>query len=123
MPKLIIECRENDEKENYFKENTYFIFTLKDKTTRISIAPNEKRHLKEIIDGIEESLQDGFHLNKNESFEISEFDKNIIEYERKTQKRVRNNLYNIFKNLNEQVKNGITTWENEIRKINLGGTI
>ena len=96
---------------------------MKDKTTRISIAPNENRYLKEIVYGIEESLKDGFHLNKNESFEISEFDKNIIEYEMKTQKRVRNNLYNIFKNLNEQVKNGITTWENEIRKINLGGTI
>lgn len=119
MPKLIIEYRENDEKENYFKENTYFIFTLKDKTTRISIAPNEERHLKEIVDGIEESLKDGFHLNKNESFEITEFDKDIIEYEEKYKKRIRNDIYNILRNLDEQVKDRKTTWEEIVIKTEL----
>ncbi len=123
MPKLIIEYRENDEKENYFKENTYFIFTLKDKTTRISIAPNEKRHLKEIVDGIEESLKDGFHLNKNESFEITEFDKNIIEYEEKYKKRIRNDIYNILRNLDEQIKDKIMTWKEIVTKIESRGGI
>ena len=123
MPKLIIEYRENDEKENYFKENTYFIFTLKDKTTRISIAPNEKRHLKEIVDGLEESLKDGFHLNKNESFEITEFDKNIIEYEEKYKKRIRNDIYNILRNLDEQIKDKIMTWKEIVTKIESRGGI
>ena len=96
---------------------------MKDKTTRISIAPNEKRHLKEIVDGIEESLKDGFHLNKNESFEITEFDKNIIEYEEKYKKRIRNDIYNILRNLDEQIKDKIMTWKEIVTKIESRGGI
>ena len=76
MPKLKIEYRTKEQdRENYFKDNTYFTFIIKDRTTIISIAPNETRKLNDIVYGTEEELQDGYHLQEDEKFEISEFDK------------------------------------------------
>lgn len=69
MAKLIIEYRTKDEK-NCLENQTYFIFDIKTKTTTISIAPNETRKLNEIVNGIEKELQDGYHLNKDEKFNI-----------------------------------------------------
>ena len=89
MPKLEIEYRTKEQdRENYFKDNTYFTFTIKDRTTVISIAPSETRNLSDIVYGIEEELQDGYHLQKDEKFEISQFDKYVIEYEEKYKTRI-----------------------------------
>lgn len=52
MAKLMIEYRTKDE-ENNLKNQTYFIFDIKTRATTISIAPDEKRKLNEIVNGIE----------------------------------------------------------------------
>ena len=99
MPKLIIEYRTKDEKEKYYKSETYFIFSIESKTTTISIAPNETRMFKELIYEIEKDLQDGYHLNKDESFDISEFDKSIMEYEEEYNERVGSKKIMYFKEI------------------------
>lgn len=98
MQKLEIEYRTKEQgKENYFKDSTYFTFTIKDRTTVISIAPSETRNLSDIVYGIEEELQDGYHLQKDEKFEIDEEIKFIMEYEEKEDRRMDNELYPYFK--------------------------
>lgn len=94
MSKLKIEYRtEEQEKGNYFKGQTYWTFTIQDKTTVISIAPNETRKLEEIVKGIEKEAQDGFHLQENEHFEIEDADQCIMEYEKESGHRVDSELY------------------------------
>lgn len=115
MPKLIIEYRTEENEDNYFKGNTYFTFTIKDKTTQISIAPNETRLLKEIIYKIEKELQDGFHFEQDEKFEISEFDKQIMELEENIGHRIHCRTYNWCKMGYEAVKQGKTTFDNLIK--------
>lgn len=118
MPKLEIEYRTKEQdKENYFKDNTYFSFTIKDRTTVISIAPNETRKLNDIVYGIEEELQDGYHLQKDEKFEISKFDKYVIEYESQIGKRIDSEVYNFCKRGYKLVEEGKTTWEHLIKVI------
>mgnify|MGYP004509743167 FL=1 len=98
MPKLEIEYRtKKQDKENYFKDSTYFTFAIKDRTTLISIAPSETRNLSDIVYGIEEELQDGYHLQKDEKFEIDEEIKFIMEYEEKEDRRMDNELYPYFR--------------------------
>lgn len=108
MPKLKIEYRIKDD-ENYFKNSTYFTFALKNKTTVISIAPNETRNLRDIIHGIEEKLQDGYQLQKDEKFEISNFDKYIIEYEEKYSTRIDSLVYNFVKGNYKELQEGLIT--------------
>ncbi len=115
MPKLIIEYRTEENEENYFKGNTYFTFTIKDKITQISIAPNETRKLAEIVYGIEKQLQDGFHFEANEKFDISEFDKEIMELEESIGHRIHYKTYNWCKCGYEAVKQGKTTFDNLIK--------
>mgnify|MGYP007124401851 FL=1 len=110
MRKLEIEYRTKEQdKENYFKDSTYFTFTIKDRATVISIAPNETRKLSDIVYGIEEELQDGYHLQKDEKFEISEFDKYVIEYEEKFKTRIDSLVYNFVKNNYEELQEGLIT--------------
>ncbi len=98
MAKLKIEYRtEKQDRENYFKDSTYFTFKLKDKITIISIAPNETEKLSDIVYGIERELQDGHHLQSGEKFEIDEDVKFIMEYEEKEGRRMDNELYPYFK--------------------------
>ena len=104
MAKLIIEYRTKDE-EHYSKGKTYFIFSLKDKTTIISIAPDETRKLNEIVNGIEKELQDGYHLNKDEKFEIEEYDKYIMEYEKDNNYRMKKKLYPYFRYIAKNADN------------------
>lgn len=103
MAKLKIEYRIKDE-ESYFKGKTYFSYSLLSKTTEISIAPNETRTLGKIVSEIEKELQDGFHLQKNEKFEINEFDKYVIEYEKQMCTRINSNVYNFCKDRYKSVK-------------------
>lgn len=118
MTKLNIEYRTKEqERKNCFKNSTYFTFIIKDRTTVISIAPNETRKLKDIIYGIEEELQDGYHLQKYEKFEISKFDKYVIEYESQINKRIDSKVYNICKNAYQLVEEGKTTWEQSIKSL------
>lgn len=118
MAKLKIEYRTKEQdKENYFKDSTYFTFTIKDRTTIISIAQNEKRTLDEIISGIEKELQDGFRLQKNEKFEISKFDKYVIEYEKQICKRIDSYVYNFCKNGYKLVQDRKATWEDLIEQL------
>jgi len=113
MPKLKIEYRTKEQdRENYFKDNTYFTFKLKDKTTIISIAPNETEKLSDIVHEIEKELQDGHHFEKNEMFEISEFDKQIMETEENMKYRVDSQTYNLCKMGYEAVMQGKTTFDN-----------
>lgn len=119
MAKLKIEYRKQGNK-NYFGNNTYFTYIFENKNTVISIAPNETRMLKEIIDGIEEELQDGYHLQKDEKFEISKFDKYVIEYEILMSKRIDSYVYNFCKNGYKLVEEGKTTWEHLIKVLNKG---
>lgn len=122
MKKLEIEYRTKEQdKENYFKGSTYFTFTIKGRTTVISIAPNETRNLSDIVYGIEEGLQDGYHLQKDEKFEISEFDKYVIKYESQINKRIDSKVYNICKNAYQLVEEGKTTWEHLIKELNERG--
>lgn len=110
MQKLEIEYRTKEQdKENYFKDSTYFTFTFKDRTTVISIAPSETRKLSNIVYGIEEELQDGYHLQKDEKFEISEFDKYVIEYEEKYKTRIDSLVYNFVKNNYRELQEGLIT--------------
>ncbi len=122
MPKLKIEYRTKEQdRENYFKDNTYFTFIIKDRTTIISIAPNETRKLNDIVYGIEEELQDGYHLQEDEKFEISEFDKYVIEYESQINKKIDSKVYNICKNAYKLVEEGKTSWECLIKVFNERG--
>ena len=110
MQKLEIEYRTKEQdKENYFKDSTYFTFTFKDRTTVISVAPNETRKLIDIVYGIEEELQDGYHLQKDEKFEISQFDKYVIEYEEKYKTRIDSLVYNFVKNNYKELQEGWIT--------------
>jgi hypothetical protein len=110
MTKLNIEYRTKEqERKNCFKNSTYFTFIIKDRTTVISIAPNETRKLKDIIYGIEEELQDGYHLQKYEKFEISKFDKYVIEYEEKYATRIDELVYNFVKNKYRELQDGLIT--------------
>lgn len=110
MRKLEIEYRTKEQdKENYFKDSTYFTFTIKDRTTVISIAPSETRKLSDIVYGIEEELQDGYHLQKDEKFEISQFDKYVIEYEEKYKTRIDSLVYNFVKNNYKELQEGLIT--------------
>lgn len=114
MPKLIIEYRTKDEKEKYYKSETYFIFSIESKTTTISITPNETRMFKELIYEIEKDLQDGYHLNKDESFDISEFDKSIMEYEEEYNERVGSKKIMYFKEIFEEVKSNRINSEQDV---------
>ncbi len=96
MAKLVIEYRTKDE-ENYLKGQTYFIYTFDSRTTTISIAPDETRKLREIVKGIEKELQDGFYLKENETLEIDDTDKSIMEYEEEKNRRIEGKLYPILK--------------------------
>lgn len=117
MPKLEIEYRTKEQdKVNYFKDSTYFTFTIKDRTTVISIAPNETRKLSNIVYGIEEELQDGYHLQKDEKFEISQFDKYVIEYEEKYKTRIDSLVYNFVKNNYKELQEGLITVQELISK-------
>ena len=116
MAKLFIKYRTKDN-DNYFKGKTYFTFQLKDKITEISIAPNETEKLATILSGIEKQLQDGYHLEKDEKFEISEFDKQIIETEKHIGHRVDAETYNLCKMGYEAVISGKTTFEKLIKII------
>ena len=115
MPKLIIEYRTEDNDNDYFKGNTYFAFTVKDKTTQISIVPNETRKLSEIVYKIEKELQDGYHFEQDEKFDISEFDKQIMELEENIGHRVNSRVYNWCKRGDEAVREGKTTFDNLIK--------
>ena len=118
MPKLEIEYRTKEQdKENYFKDSTYFTFIIKDRTTVISIAPNETRKLKDIAYGIEKELQDGYHLRKHERFKISKFDKYVIEYESQINKRIDSYVYNFCKNGYKLVEEDKATLEQLIKII------
>lgn len=122
MTKLKIEYRTKEQEiKNCFKDSTYFTFTIKDRTTVISIAPNETRKLRDIVYGIEKELQDGYHLQKYEKFEISKFDKYVIEYESQINQRIDSNVYNICKNAYQLIEEGKTTWEHLIEVFNEGG--
>ena len=104
MGKLVIEYRTKDE-ENYLKGQTYFSYSLKNKATMISIAPEETRKLSEIVYGIEKELQDGYHLDKEERFEIEEADKSIMEYEEEKDCRIEAELYPILRMIYENKDN------------------
>jgi hypothetical protein len=116
MAKLKIEYRIKDE-ESYLKGKTYLSYSLLSKITEISIAPEETRTLDEIIRGIEKELQDGFHLQKNEKFEISKFDKYVIDYEKQICKRIDSYVYNFCKNGYKLVQDGKATWEDLIEQL------
>lgn len=92
MNKLVIEYRTDDTKD-YVKRGTCYSFFYEDRRTVISIDPEEKRKLSEIVFGIEKQLQDGFHLQKNEHFDIDEVHKCIMEYEKENNCRVDNKIY------------------------------
>lgn len=110
MAKLKIEYRTKEQdRENYFKDSTYFIFIIEDRTTVISIAANETRKLCDIVYGIEKELQDGFHLQGDEKFEISEFDKYVIEHEEKYSTRIDSLVYNFVKNNYKELQEGLIT--------------
>lgn len=118
MPKLKIEYRTKEQdRENYFKDNTYFTFIIKDRITIISIAPNETRKLSDIVYGIEEELQDGYHLEKDEKFEISEFDSLVMEFEENKKSRINYKVYNLCKMGYEAVRQGKTTFDNLIKTL------
>ena len=117
MQKLEIEYRTKEQdKENYFKDSTYFTFTFKDRTTVISIEPNETRKLSDIVYGIEEEVQDGYHLQKDEKFEISQFDKYVIEHEEKYKTRIDSLVYNFVKNNYKELQEGLITVQELISK-------
>ncbi len=116
MAKLKIEYRIKDE-ESYLKGKTYLSYSLLSKITEISIAPEETRTLDEIIREIEKELQDGFHLQKNEKFEISKFDKYVIDYEKQICKRIDSYVYNFCKNGYKLVQDGKATWEDLIEQL------
>lgn len=115
MAKLFIEYRTEENDNDYFKGNTYFSFSVKDKETQISIAPNETRKLAEIVYKIEKELQDGFHFEQDEKFDISEFDKQIMELEESIGHRIHYRTYNWCKMGYEAVKQGKTTFDNLIK--------
>lgn len=121
MAKLKIEYRtEKQDREDYFKDSTYFTFKLKDKTTIISIAPNETEKLSDIVYGIERELQDGHHLQSGEKFKIDEDVKFIMEYEEKEGRRMDNELYSYFRFI-AQNKNNPEKLNQLLRYVN-GGT-
>lgn len=94
MGKLKIEYRTKEQEgKNHLKGKTYWSFTFDNKITKISIAPEETRKLEEIVKGIEKELQDGFHLQKDESFEIEDADQCIMDYEKENGYRIDSELY------------------------------
>lgn len=103
MAKLVIEYRTEDE-GNYLKGQTYFSYTFENKTTIISIAPEETRKLNEIVYGIEKQLQDGYHLQKDEKFDIKESGQFIMDWENENN-RMDNELYPYFKFIGENKDN------------------
>lgn len=118
MCKLNIEYRTKEQDENnYFKGETYFTFIFDNKTTIISIAPDETRKLSEIVYGIEKELQDGYHLNKNEKFEIEPFDKYVMEYEENSENRFNSTTYNFSKKGYQLVQEGKATYDQLIKML------
>lgn len=117
MEKLVIEYRTEDRDDNYFKGKTYYSFNNEDKRTVISIAPEEKKKLNEIIYGIEKELQDGFNLRKDENFEIDEADKMIMEYEEEKDCRINGKLYPYLRYIGEN-KNNYEKLEKLLKIIN-----
>lgn len=96
-----------------------FTFAIKDRTTVISIAPNETEKLSDIVYGIERELQDGHHLQSEEKFEIDEDIKFIMEYEEKENRRMDNELYPYFKFI-AQNKNNPEKLNQLLRHVNGG---
>ena len=100
MPKLKIVYRTGtDEEKRYWKNETFFQFAFETKNTVISISPTETDKLEEVINYVEDNLKKSNHLDKDEKFEISDFDKIIMEYEKEYDCRIKNHSYNYLKNL------------------------
>lgn len=106
MAKLNIEYRIKDNENDYFKGNTYRIISFESKIATISIAPNETRRLKEIVNGITEDLKNKTYFDENEEIEIDDFEKEIMQYEENYNKRVGNNVHNILKLLYPKLESG-----------------
>lgn len=54
-------------------------------------------------------MQDGYYLQKDEKFEISELDKYVIEYEEKYKTRIDSLVYNFVKNNCRELQEGLIT--------------
>lgn len=106
MVKLNINYRIRDNKKDYFKGQTYYTISFESKIAIISISPNEKRKLKEIVDGVTEELKTRTYLQKDELIEIEKFEKEIMKYEENNNERVDNNVHNILKILYPQLEEG-----------------
>lgn len=119
MVKLNIEYRIKDNENDYFKGQTYHIISFESKVATISIAPNETRKLKELVDNIAEDLKNRTYLGEDEKFEIDDFNKSIMEYEESKNERADNNVYNILKLLYPQLEDGkINTFEEAMEYLN-----
>ena len=106
MVKLNINYRIKDNERDYFKGQTYYSISLESRITTISISPNEKRKLKEIVDGVTEELKTRTYLQKDELIEIEKFEKEIMKYEENNNERVDNNVHNILKILYPRLEEG-----------------
>ena len=106
MAKLEIIYRIKDDERDYFKGQTYRIISFESKIATISIAPNETRRLKELVDGITKDLKSRTYFNEDEEIEIDNFEREIMQYEVNYNKRVGNNVHNILKLLYPQLESG-----------------
>ena len=119
MTKLSIEYRIKDSENDYFKGQTYHIISFETKAATISIAPNETRRLKELVDNITENLKNRTYIDEDEKLEIDDFNKSIMEYEESKNERVDNNVHNILQLLYPALEEGkIKTLEEALIYVN-----
>ena len=116
MVKLNINYRIKDNERDYYKGQTYYSISLESRITTISICPNEKRKLKEIVDGIIEELKFRTYLKEDELVEIENFEKEIMNFEETNNERVNNKMHNILKLLYPHLENGNINTVEEARK-------
>lgn len=85
------------------------------------VGTKENEKLEKLVKWIENDLRRRTWLGKEETLEISEFDKYVIEYESQINKRIDSKVYNICKNAYQLVEEGKTTWEHLIKELNERG--
>lgn len=92
-------------------EKTEMAITLDNTKTQLQIGTEENKKLKHSINWITEELKRRRLIKTTEELEISQFDKFILEFEEKQEKRVDDAVYNLCKRGYEAVEEGKETWE------------
>lgn len=116
MAKLNIIYRVKYYEDDYYSGKTYQTISFESKTATISIAPNETRKSKDLVDSTIKDLKNRTYFDKDETVETDDFEKKIMKYEIDQNERVSNNVHNILKELYPKLEEGAITTVDEAIK-------